>query len=233
MDETTDLGQIVKRATTVSDAVRTDADGRRVYTALAYDTTSVDRHGTTMTNGALRMADGGAPVLLFHKSDTFPVGRVTGWLSGPQGPEVEFVLHGETDEARTAQRLVDLGFLRGVSVGFIPTKATAREDGVIVYTEAELVELSLTPVPSSRLALVDLKRSIDDLIAELPTEDAPAIEEERCIEGHPCECAEADPEPAAETEQRDIDIADSDEAATVTDETSSAPLRVSRLRRLA
>ena len=222
----------MRRDSTLTDAVRTDETGRRVYTALAYDTTSVDRHGTTMTGDALRMAPGGAPVLLFHNSDAFPVGRVTGWQAGPRGPEVEFVLHGETDEARTAQRLVDLGFLRGVSVGFIPTKATMREaDGVLVYQDAELVELSLTPVPSSRLALVDLKRSIDDLLADLPAETVELEDREACPDICPCDvdlATEADDD----TEERSVD-AETEEAATVPDETPSITAkRLDRLRRI-
>lgn len=220
----------MRRDSTLTDAVRTDETGRRVYTALAYDTTSVDRHGTTMTGDALRMAPGGAPVLLFHNSDAFPVGRVTGWQAGPQGPEVEFVLHGETDEARTAQRLVDLGFLRGVSVGFIPTKATVREaDGVLVYQDAELVELSLTPVPSSRLALVDLKRSIDDLLADLPAVEQE--ERETCPDVCPCD-VDLGTEADDEAEERSVEI-EAHEAATVPDETPSITAkRLDRLRRI-
>lgn len=206
-------------------SITTDTEGRRVYTALAYDTTSLDRHGTTMTNDALKLAPGGAPVLLFHKSDAFPVGKVIGFSAGPMGPEAQFVLHAETEEARTAQALVDAGFLRGVSVGFIPRTAEFREeDGAIVYTDAELVELSLTPTPSSRLALVDLKRSIDDLLAD----EAPAVEP-ACCEGD-CNCGPV--EEAREVEDIESDVAP-EEAATEDPEVRSYTVeRLARVSRL-
>lgn len=221
-----ELNSLQHRASTAE--VRTDEAGRRVFTALAYDTTAVDRHGTTMTSDALQLAPGGAPVLLFHKGDTFPVGKVLGMSAGPRGPEVEFVLTDATEEARTAAVLVETGFLRGVSVGFIPMTAEVREaDGVIVYTSAELVELSLTPIPSSRLALVDLKRSVDDLVAQLPA-DEPVVEAPEVVEEPVVETVEE-----AVEEVADPDVAPAEEAATVEDEVRSVSAdRLARIRRL-
>jgi HK97 family phage prohead protease len=170
------LGTVQTRVSAVDDARsildvrRVDADGRRIYRALAYDTTTTDRHGTTMTPDALKLTEAGVPVLLFHNREAFPVAKVVEWTITDRGPEAGFVF-ADTDQARTAETLVAGGFLRGVSVGFIARDGYVNDAGTVVFTDAELVELSLTPTPSSRGALVDLRRSIDDLVGT-PT-DAP------------------------------------------------------------
>lgn len=141
-----------------------DAEGRRVYWALAYDATTLDRHNTGMT---ARAFSGSAeslefPILAFHNKESYPVGKPVATSFDDRGLSVGFVF-APTEEAQMAEQLVAGGFLRGVSVGFIPTDGFRREeDDAVIFTEAELVELSLTPTPSSRKALVDLSRSLDN-----------------------------------------------------------------------
>lgn len=142
---------------------RTDDQGRRVYWALAYAYGQTDRHGTTIPVGGLRTAAAGSfPILAFHNKSAFPVAKpVEVDHSDPAGPWVGFVF-ADTAEGRKAEKLVADGFLRGVSVGFIPTaEPQLRDDGVLVFPENELVELSLVPCPSSRDALIDLSRSLE------------------------------------------------------------------------
>jgi HK97 family phage prohead protease len=172
------LGTVTSRVATFDEravAGSHDDAGRRVYTALAYDITTTDTYGTTMAPGALQAAEGGVPLLLFHDRASFPVGKIVGWDHTERGPEARFVF-ADTEQARTAEALVAGGFLRGVSVGFIPSDGFVREDGVVVFTDAEVVELSLTPTPSSRGALVDLQRSIADLVGSdgSPSDETPA-----------------------------------------------------------
>lgn len=73
--------------------------------------------------------------------------------------ELEFA---DTDRARQARQLVDGGFLRAVSVGFIPRKIRTLRDGEVeddaegpcrIIHEWELIELSLVPVPADAEAL--------------------------------------------------------------------------------
>lgn len=142
-----------------------DLDGRRIYRALAYDTTSVDMHGTRILNGAFRVPNlANFPVILFHDGERFPVGRVVEWNVTELGP-VAGMVFADTDEAREAELLVSTGFLNGVSIGFIgwDTETIAE---TLTYTDVEVVELSLTPTPSSRNALVNLQRSIRSLTHE-------------------------------------------------------------------
>lgn len=208
------------RASEMSKTPTFDAEGRRVFWALAYDTTQQDRHGTTISPTAFRGLPSDLPVLLFHKSDAFPVARVVEWSPSDRGPVAGFVF-ADTDEARTAETLVAGGFLRGVSIGFIPYQHETR-DGVPTYTDVELVELSLTPTPSSRGALIDLKRSIDDLVGE----DEPSAGEHADDD---VDAADSDAAGCAECASRDADTeADEADAATVAD-VDGRTLRLSTL----
>lgn len=170
-------------------------DNRRIYRALAYDITSVDRHGSTIAGSAFRAVNlDNFPLILWHSDNQFPVGRVIEWTMTEQGPVAGFVF-ADTAEAREAELLVATGFLNGVSIGFLGYEAE-NQNGVTVFTDVEVVELSLTPTPSSRAALVNLERSIrawtveGDYIAEetpaveVVEQDAPAVE---TADTH-CEC---------------------------------------------
>lgn len=152
--------------------VDVDEEGRQIYTALAYDLSEPDRHGTTMTPGSLHAdLERGVPLMLWHDRESFPVGKVVSWEHTEKGPVARFIF-ADYDRAHLARTLVDTGFLQAVSVGFIPKEGFVRDaDDVTVFTRSELVELSLTATPSSRGALIDLKRSIDDLAGS--AEDLP------------------------------------------------------------
>jgi phage head maturation protease len=226
-------GQLVRRDgivldtrnTTITAVARHDENGRRIYRALAYDTTTIDRHGTTIDNSAFREpTEAGIPIILFHDADRFPVGRVIEWSISDQGPVAGFVF-ADTDEAREAELLVATGFLNGVSIGFLGWEAE-RRDGIPTYTDVEVVELSLTPTPSSRGALINLERSIRSLEAtiegDVTTSEAteteasvevPASEED--ADAH-CECCRRfkTGEPVEDTPADEP----ADDAATVADD---------------
>jgi HK97 family phage prohead protease len=159
--------------------VEVDGQGRQIYTALAYDITEPDRHGTTMTPGSLEAdLERGIPLMLWHDRESFPVGKVVSWEHTERGPVARFIF-ADYDRAHLARTLVDTGFLQAVSVGFIPKEGYVREaDDTVVFTRSELVELSLTATPSSRGALIDLKRSLDELAgpADEPAADEPQDE---------------------------------------------------------
>ena len=148
---------------------KTDSDGRRIYWTLAYDSTSTDLHGTRMTADAFQGSAEALdfPIILFHNKSSFPVAKPVSVEYDERGLNVGFVF-ASTPEARIAEELVAGGFLRGVSVGFIPRDGYIdEEDGATVFTKADLIELSLTPTPSSRKALIDLTRSLGEDPEEL------------------------------------------------------------------
>lgn len=223
-------GQLVRRDGIVLDTRTTntpgahyDTEGRRIYRALAYDTSNIDRHGTTIDPAAFRPTNNTSiPVILFHDADRFPVGRVVEWTIEENGPIAGFVF-ADTNEAREAELLVATGFLNGVSIGFLGWNLEKR-DGVPTYTDVEVVELSLTPTPSSRGALINLERSLrtleatidPDVITSEPSDietaaDTANIEEERDVH---CDCCSRRFKTGEPVEDTPTDEPE-DEAATV------------------
>ena len=105
------------------------------------------------------------PVIMFgHDYKSLPIGKATkiGVRDGKLVDVVEFPPEGTYEFADTVARLVDAGYLKTQSVGFIPKK---WEDGDFddekgnkprrTYTKQELLEISIVPVPSNPNALMN------------------------------------------------------------------------------
>ena len=130
------------------------ADNRVRFTASTPD---LDRHGTRlMPMGCDSAAFERNPVVLWnHSKDGEPedvIGRVVEIVKTAAAVEVvvEFDAHAK---AQDVLRKVRAGFLRAVSVGFIPQQDRQNSDGTIDVLRWELCELSIVPVPSCRQAL--------------------------------------------------------------------------------
>jgi len=161
-DETlrTPITRVARLDTRGYGEIDVDEEGRQIYTALAYTYDVVDTYGTTLARGAMaHVAPEDFRILEYHKSDRDPVGKPISVTETPEGPVVSFVF-ADTERARELQGLVDGGFLRAVSVGFIPTDGFTRADGVTVFTRADLHELSLVNTPASKGALISLARDM-------------------------------------------------------------------------
>jgi HK97 family phage prohead protease len=189
MDDATtpDLGGLITRTLAIDvrdgGGVAFDDQGRQVYTALAYRYDEVDTYGTTLARGAMAhvVADD-FRILEYHNAAKDPVGKPVSVTETDAGPVVRFVF-ADTERAQELRRLVDGGFLRAVSVGFIPTDGYLRGDGVAVFTRADLHELSLVNTPASKGALISLARdlgtdpgSLTALFGELPDDERDADE---------------------------------------------------------
>jgi hypothetical protein len=106
------------------------------------------------------------PLLREHEWDALPLGRAMAW------DDTDEALYGtwELDsraEAKEAYRLVDEGYLRGLSVGFLPirsdwteTEADGGQKAHVDRVEARLVETSLCNVPVFEGAGVLATRSL-------------------------------------------------------------------------
>jgi len=100
------------------------------------------------------------PVIMYaHDYRTLPIGKAPRvWIhNGTLKNTVEFPPEGTYEFADIVERLVDTGYLKTESVGFIPRK---WEDGDgekgsprRTYTKQELLEISIVPVPSNPNAL--------------------------------------------------------------------------------
>lgn len=106
------------------------------------------------------------PVIMYaHDYRTLPIGKASKvWISSDNKLKntVEFPPEGTYEFADIVERLVDTGYLRTESVGFIPKQ---WEDGdgdkapKRTYIKQELLEISLVPVPSNPNAL---RNAMDD-----------------------------------------------------------------------
>jgi len=105
------------------------------------------------------------PVIMYaHDYRSLPIGKASRvWLSdGKLKNTVSFPPEGTYEFADIVERLVDTGYLKTESVGFIPKK---WEDGDgekaprRTYTKQELLEISIVPVPSNPDAL---RNAVDD-----------------------------------------------------------------------
>jgi HK97 family phage prohead protease len=190
-DETHDETSVQRRLATFAQTdaaaaqVEYDDEGRQIYTCLAYGYEQTDRHGTTLARGAMaEVKPDDFRILWAHDQRGLPVGKPVSITETDAGPVVKWVF-ADTEQAQELRRLVDGGFLRGVSIGFIPDPKAVhvRSDGVTVYSRVSLLELSLVNCPSSESALIQLSRSLDsdpaelrELFPELAVEE-PALEE--------------------------------------------------------
>lgn len=135
-------------------AAPTPTNNRVRFTASTPD---LDRHGTRlMSLGCDSASFEKNPVVLWnHNKDGSPddvLGRVVEIVKTVAAVEVvvEFDTHAKAQEVL---RKVRAGFLRAVSVGFIPQQDRQNADGTIDVLKWELCELSIVPVPSNRQAL--------------------------------------------------------------------------------
>ena len=102
------------------------------------------------------------PVIMYaHNYNDLPIGKAThiGVHNGKLKNTVEFPPEGTYEFADIVERLVNTGYLKTESVGFIPRK---WEDGDgeknsprRTYTKQELLEISIVPIPSNPNAFID------------------------------------------------------------------------------
>ena len=155
------------------------AAGKRTLRFIASDETP-DRMGDVIqVNGWNLASYKKNPVVLWgHDSSTVPpIGRATNVRRGrkPNGEpalyaNIEFAPEEAHPFAETVYQLAKRGFLNAVSVGFLPRKtkeASEQEKQALgmpaygqIYSEADLLEISVVSVPANPSALVSQARSL-------------------------------------------------------------------------
>jgi len=152
--------------------------------AVPYETwTSVGWFEEKMVRGtfrkSIREAASRLPLLLWHDNRTFPVGVSRKWEETDEALVGEWDIDPDDDLAQTAARKADGKMLTGMSVGFAEVNrkdAVVRVDAAtgeeveadewwrlerpgLVWREARLLEVSLTPTPAYAGAQVAMVRS--------------------------------------------------------------------------
>lgn len=127
-----------------------------------------DRHRDVVVQAGIQTANYEAnPVVLFgHQYSQPPVARsLRLWLEGGAWKSImQFVPKGVYAFADTIEALYRLGFMKALSVGFIPKKYALDEErrGYDIL-ECELLEYSCVPVPANPEALTTAKAEGIDL----------------------------------------------------------------------
>lgn len=94
------------------------------------------------------------PVVLWAHSHTLPpIGRTLHLQREDDGLLATMEFAG-TEFAQEVRHLVDAGFLRAASIGFVPKRWAPLEGGGTLFQESELVEWSVVPVPANPEALI-------------------------------------------------------------------------------
>jgi hypothetical protein len=169
------------------DAAAGDTPSRTITgIAVPYNETAVvsDGQKVRFTAGALPV-DGKAPKLFMYHDSSQPVGLVTERVDTSEGMlfSAKISATAAGDEALT---LALDGVLDSVSVGVNPTAFTYDDDGTMIVSKAEWLELSLVPIPAFAGA------TITDVAASATTPDdttepTPTVEETTQVDTNPIE----------------------------------------------
>ncbi len=147
-------------------AVLNKAGEDGVYSAIA-STAEEDRDGEIVNPSAFtnleRFVKEQGPIYYSHAwrsggagEETMPIGKAVGAWQEPDKIGVKYVFAegGPMEFAPKVKWMVDNGFLRFMSIGALPTKWETDDQGRRVYTELELLEVSVVGIPSNRGAAI-------------------------------------------------------------------------------
>lgn len=146
------------RAPEVHPVSKTGGDSKTFNFVIS--SAAVDRAGDTVAVNGWRLdAYRKNPVVLFaHNSGSLPVGKATRvYIEG--GKLKATARFADTTMGREVQDLIETGYLKATSVGFVPHKydfssAPGRKYG-IDFIEQELLEFSVVPIPANPEALIE------------------------------------------------------------------------------
>ncbi len=156
--------------------------GEKTYKFLA-STSSIDRQGDSIDQSGWELENFKMnPVGLWaHRYDELPVAKVVDIKITKLGLEADFVF-ADHQKAQDVEKLVEDGVLNAVSVGFIPKERNGN-----VITRAELLEISIVPVPANQDAILlskdiseTIKKDVETVLAtdNTPIVEAPVVETE-------------------------------------------------------
>lgn len=146
-----------------SEVVPVDVAENNVFKFII-TTNNVDRYGDIVEpSGMDATLFNENPVFLFNHishSDLMPIGKCLSLTPSENGVVGETVIHGKTELSKDALVMVQEGYLRAVSIGFMPTEweNMPTEKGSWCeprrYTKWQLLEYSLVNIPANPYALI-------------------------------------------------------------------------------
>jgi len=197
------VGVIMNTIYKILENVEVKKVGERQYEFTA-STADMDRDGEVIDveGWDLRNFKKNPVIMYAHAYNTLPIGKAThiGIKDGKLKNTVEFPPEGTYEFADIVERLVNTGYLKTESVGFIPRKWEDGDGGEKTprrtYTKQELLEISIVPIPSNPNALMNaVKEGI------ITTKQFEAITKP---ETYNCECIECGHKLESEKPCKDI-----------------------------
>ncbi len=151
-----------------------DEDGRFAGYASVFDV--VDSQRDVMEKGAFAsaVAKGAEQVkLLWQHNMAEPVGVIRRLFEDARGLYVEGQLLMDVARAREAYSLLKEGVVKGLSIGYSPTRYSYDPDSGVRYLKAvELWEVSLVTFPANEAAQISVVKGRDAQLACSRTEEA-------------------------------------------------------------
>jgi uncharacterized protein len=156
--------------------IKSLGDERKTYQFII-TSEAIDRHGDIVRmSGANLDAFKKNPVVLYqHNSNAAPIGRAVDIELRANQIVAEVEFHGKTEESRLVRDLVELGYMRTVSIGFVPRKITERNatdvekaklpawrDTITEFESWDLLEFSVVTIPANPEAII--LNSINDTL---------------------------------------------------------------------
>lgn len=186
------MDRVVRFSTDITAA---DAERRTIVgTVVPYGTVGTTSLGpVTFAAGAVNVPD--TVKLVLEHDMKRPIGKATGFVDGPERLVGTFRLSHTTTASDALVEASD-GLRDGLSVGARIVEHTIADDGTMVVTAADLVEVSLVHTPAFSDAVVT------QVAASAEEETTPEQSEEDTVENETTEVAAAEvaasPEPAVE-----------------------------------
>lgn len=139
-----------------------------IYEFIA-STASVDRQGDSIDQSGWELDNYlKNPVILFaHNYSELPIAKAIDVIKADSALiiKIQFASEEANPKAQQIKRLVDEGILNTTSVGFIQKERNGN-----IITRAELLEVSIVPVPANQDALRLAYKSLDDdIVKEIET----------------------------------------------------------------
>jgi HK97 family phage prohead protease len=160
------------------------AQDTELYEFIA-STASVDRQGDSIDQSGWELDNYlKNPVILFaHNYSELPIAKAVEVINAGSSLiiKIQFASEEANPKAQQIKRLVDEGILNTTSVGFIQKERNGN-----IITRAELLEVSIVPVPANQDALrlaykgldADIVKDIEDSLSLAPEGDVEEEEEE-------------------------------------------------------
>jgi len=169
------------------DAAKTKASRTITGIAVPYNVTATVTDGTKVMfkQGSLPV-DGRAPKLFMYHDASQPVGLVTERVDTADGMLFSAKVS-KTAAGNDALELAKDGVIDSVSVGVNPTEYDMADDGTMIVTAGEWIELSLVPVPAfAGATITDVAASAVTLPGTNPsassTQELSVVEAEKSVE---------------------------------------------------